>query len=110
MCVWACVVCVFFLGGGACIRHLQQAWCVWLGVGGCCVVRQRWRVRLPRCAAPPTLHLPTPCQVVSARTLMCEDLSAWTVLGAPGSDEVLWKNLGMRSWERSGEGGAWVCG
>lgn len=41
-------------------------------------------------------------QVVGARTLMSEDLSAWRCQAAPRAEEIVWGNLGFRIWERSG--------
>lgn len=41
-------------------------------------------------------------QVAAARSLMCEDLSAWLVQQAPAPREVVWGNLGLRVWERAG--------
>jgi hypothetical protein len=40
-------------------------------------------------------------QVVAAGALMCEDLTAWRVQAAPRPEEIVWKNLGLRAWERS---------
>ena len=54
---------------------------------------------LEPCHAMPSLHL----QVVAARTLMSEDLATWRCQGAPRAEEIIWKNLGFRVWERSGE-------
>ena len=56
-----------------------------------------------------TFHRRT-AQVVAAGALMCEDLSAWTVQAAPRPEEVLWKSLFMRTWERTGRGALmWVA-
>jgi hypothetical protein len=41
-------------------------------------------------------------QVVAARTLMSEDMSAWRAQAAPRAEELVWPNLGLRIWERSG--------
>ncbi|PSC73975.1 ERD4-related membrane isoform B [Micractinium conductrix] len=41
-------------------------------------------------------------QVVASRTMMSEDLSTWSVQPAPGAEELVWGNLGWRSWERTG--------
>jgi hypothetical protein len=40
--------------------------------------------------------------VVAARTLMSEDMSAWRAQAAPRAEELVWPNLGLRIWERSG--------
>ena len=40
-------------------------------------------------------------QVVASGALMCEDLSTWRVQPAPRPTEIVWKNLGLRMWERS---------
>lgn len=40
-------------------------------------------------------------QVVAADVLMSEDLSAWRCKAAPRPQEIIWKNLGLRTWERS---------
>lgn len=49
-------------------------------------------------------------KVIAAGALMCEDLSAWRTQAAPRPDEVLWKNLGLRQWERSSRQAAtWVA-
>ncbi|KAH7620097.1 hypothetical protein Ndes2526B_g05351 [Nannochloris sp. 'desiccata'] len=49
-------------------------------------------------------------QVVAAGAMMSEDLSAWKTQAAPRPDEVLWKNLGLRQWERSSRHAAmWVA-
>ncbi|KAL4853137.1 CSC1-like protein [Chlorella vulgaris] len=40
-------------------------------------------------------------QVVAARTLMSEDLSAWRCQAAPRAEEIVWHSLGFRIWERS---------
>ncbi|KAL4515648.1 hypothetical protein Ndes2437B_g07075 [Nannochloris sp. 'desiccata'] len=43
-------------------------------------------------------------QVVASGALMCEDLTAWRVEAAPRPEEIVWKNLGLRAWERSSRG------
>jgi hypothetical protein len=43
-------------------------------------------------------------QVVASGALMCEDLTAWRVEAAPRPEEIVWKNLGLRTWERSSRG------
>jgi len=49
-------------------------------------------------------------QVVAAGALMCEDLTAWRVQAAPRPNEIIWQNLGLRSWERSSRGALmWIC-
>jgi Calcium-dependent channel, 7TM region, putative phosphate/Cytosolic domain of 10TM putative phosphate transporter len=49
-------------------------------------------------------------QVVAAGAMMSEDLSAWRTQAAPRPDEVIWKNLGLRQWERSSrKAGMWVA-
>lgn len=40
-------------------------------------------------------------KVIAAGAMMSEDLSAWKCQGAPRPDEIVWKNLGLRLWERS---------
>lgn len=40
--------------------------------------------------------------MVAAKTLMAEDLTAWKCQPAPRPTEIVWSNLAMRSWERSG--------
>lgn len=42
-------------------------------------------------------------QVVASRTLLSEDMSTWRCQAAPRAEELIWKNLGWRIWERSGE-------
>jgi hypothetical protein len=49
-------------------------------------------------------------QVVAAHSLMSEDLTTWRCQPAPGPEEIVWSNLGLRSWERTARGWAnWIC-
>ncbi len=56
--------------------------------------------RRPAAAAFVTLRTRR-AQAVAASALMCEDLAAWRCAGAPSPQEIIWKNIGMRRWERS---------
>lgn len=40
-------------------------------------------------------------QVSCSDALICQDLSMWRAQAAPPPEEVYWKNLGLRQWERS---------
>jgi len=40
-------------------------------------------------------------QVIASDVLMSEDLTTWRCQAAPRPQEILWKNLGLRTWERS---------
>lgn len=41
-------------------------------------------------------------QVAASRSLITEDLSTWRCQPAPRPSEVVWGNLGWRTWERAG--------
>lgn len=49
-------------------------------------------------------------QVQAANALMSEDLSTWRCQAAPRPSEIVWKNVGMRTWERSARTLLmWIC-
>ena len=39
-------------------------------------------------------------QTIASTALQDHDTGAWTVAPAPGPDEIIWTNLGMRAWLR----------
>ena len=40
-------------------------------------------------------------QVIASHAMMSEDLSAWICQPAPQPQEIIWKNLQLRAWERN---------